>query len=206
MECRDWKERISAHVDGETPAGEVRLVEEHLRGCAACRALELRSRAVAIGVARTETDVPLQFREKLFARMESEDLLPKRRSLFVYSLRWAAIPLAAAAALAFFLLTSTEQGENRPTPPGQQPRVAQRAPATGTVAPTAPAVPPREPVDQPGRAPGQAAPVARGAGELTSEEREIVAHLDVLEDPSALEDPGEIDEMEIFAPAGSRKG
>jgi hypothetical protein len=170
MECRNWKERISAHVDGETPAGEVRLVEEHLRGCAACRALERRMRAVAIGVARTETDVPLQFREKLFARMESEDLLPKRRSLFVYSLRWAAIPLAAAAALAFFLLTSTERGGNRPAPPGQ------------------------------------AAPVARGAGELTSEEREIVAHLDVLEDPSVLEDPGEIDEIEIFAPAGSRKG
>lgn len=187
MECRDWKERISAHVDGETPAGEGRLVDEHLRGCAACRALERRMRAVAIGVARTETDVPLQFREKLFARMESEDLLSKRRSLFVYSLRWAAIPLAAAAALTFFLLTSTERGGNRQAPPGRQPWVAQSAPANETRLPSSTAA-------------------ARGAGELTSEEREIVAHLDVLEDPSALEDPGDIDEVEIFAPAGSGKG
>jgi predicted anti-sigma-YlaC factor YlaD len=187
MECRDWKERISAHVDGETSAGEVRLVEEHLMGCAACRALELRSRAVAIGVARTEAEVPLLFREKLFARMESEDLLPKRRSLFVYSLRWAAIPLAAAAALAFFLLTSTERGGNRPAPTGQVPQVAQRAPANETTTPSSLAV-------------------ARRGGELTPEEREIVAHLDVLEDTSAFEDTGEIDEMEIFAPAGSGKG
>ncbi|MDA8121246.1 MAG: zf-HC2 domain-containing protein [Deltaproteobacteria bacterium] len=187
MECRDWNERISAYVDGETPAGEVRLVEEHLKGCAACRALELRMRAVALCVSRTEADVPLLFREKLFARMESEDLLAKRRSLFAYSLRWAAIPLAAAAALAFFLLTSTERGGDRQAPSGGNPQVAQRAPANETTTRPSPA------------APG-------GAGELTSEEREIVAHLDVLEDPSAFEDTGEFDEIEIFVPAGSGKG
>ena len=44
----------------------------------------------------------------LFARLEKEDLLSKRRSIFVYSLRWAAVPLAAAAALALFLLPSRE--------------------------------------------------------------------------------------------------
>jgi predicted anti-sigma-YlaC factor YlaD len=187
MVCLDWKERISAHVDGETPAGEVRLVEEHLRGCAECRALERKMRAVAIGVARTEAEAPPLFREKLFARMESEDLLPKRRSLFAYSLRWAAIPLATAAALAFFLFTSTERVGNRPAPPGQVPYVAQRAPANETTPPSS-------------------LVVERRGGELTPEEREIVAHLELLEDTSAFEDTGEIDEMEIFAPAVSGKG
>ncbi len=187
MECREWKERVSAHVDGETPPGEILLVEEHLRNCAACRAFELRSRAVAIGVARTEAEVPFLFREKLFARMESEDLLRKRRSLFAYSLRWAAIPLAAAAALAFFLLLSVERGGNRPAPSGRLPQVAQRAPANETMPP--PSV-----------------SAARREGALTPEDLEILAHLEVLEDPSAFEETGEIDEMEISPPAGSGKG
>jgi hypothetical protein len=142
---------------------------------------------VAVGVARTEAEVPLLFREKLFARMESEDLLSKRRSLFTYSLRWAAIPLAAAAALVFFLITSTDQGGNRPVPPGRIPQVAQRAPANETNPPSS-------------------LPIVRRGGELTPEEREIVAHLEVLEDLSAFEETGEIDEVEIFAPAGSGKG
>ncbi len=221
MECPEWKERISAYVDGEAPDGEVLRVEEHLVACAACRALERKMRAVGIGVSRTETEVPPRFREDLFARMESEDLLPKRRSLFVFSLRWAAIPLAAVAALALFLLTPGELRRDLEAPAGK-PRIAQRAPTTGIASPPHPGVPqrvqpstpegapgndaPRKPVGQAGRDPVQAVASARGAGEMTPEEREIVAHLEVLEDPSALEDPGLMDEMENFIPTGSKKG
>jgi len=134
-------------------------------------------RAIGIGVARTEGVVPSDFREKLFARMEAEDLLPRRRSLFVFSIRWAAVPLAAAAALALFLLTSPEKGKDTVSPQGQLPGVARQAPAT-----------------------------ARVGGELTSEEQEIIAHLDVLEDPSAFDAPGDVDEMEIFEPSRRRQG
>jgi len=178
MECRDLKELISASIDGEASRAETRRIEEHLEGCAECRALERKMRAIGTGVAMTEGVVPSDFREKLFARMEAEDLLPRRRSLFVFSIRWAAVPLAAAAALALFLLTSPEKGKDVVIPQGQLPSVAQRQPVAA----------------------------ARVAGELTPEEREIIAYLDVLEDPSSLDTPGDVDEMEIFAPTGRRQG
>jgi anti-sigma factor RsiW len=184
MECRDWRERISAAVDGEAPLEETRRIEGHLEECAECRALERRMRAVGIGVASTEGIVPPGFREKLFARMEAEDLLPRRRSLFVFSLRWAVVPVAAAAAFALFMLTSADKGKDAVSPaipPGPQTLVA------------------------PGR---QTTPsAAQTAGEhLTPEEREIIAHLDILEDPSDLDPSEDVDEMEMFAPPGKRHG
>lgn len=179
MDCREWMERISAYVDGEIPSGETRPVEEHLEGCAACRTLERRMRALTSGLARTDTDVSVGMRETLFARMESEGLLRKRRSLFVYSLRWAAIPAIAAAGIALFLIAPSHRGGTPRVPETQGPKVAQTPRA-------------------------ERAPV--GNGELTSEEREIIAHLDILEDPASIEEPGEIDDLEIFAPADGGKG
>jgi anti-sigma factor RsiW len=176
MECRDIRENVSAWIDGEVPPAEALGIEEHLEGCAECRGLERKMRAVGIGVARTEGVAPSGFREKLYARMEAEDLLPRRRSLFVFSLRWAAVPLAAAAALALFLLAS----------------------------PDAPPVSPR--AQSPSASGRQAAAVARIEKELSPEEREIIAYLDVLEDPSSLDAPGDVDEMEIFAPSGRSRG
>jgi anti-sigma factor RsiW len=171
MECRDWRERISASIDGEIPPEEARLVEGHLEKCAECRDLERKMRAVGIGVARTEGIVPSDFREKLFARMEAEDLLPRRRSLFVFSLRWAAIPVAAAAALALFFLASPDKGKDAVSPRQTTPVAAQTA-----------------------------------GEQLTPEEREIIAYLDILEDPSDLDSPGDVDEMEMFAPPGRGHG
>jgi len=171
MECRDWRERISTSVDGEVPPEETRRIEGHLEECAECCALERKMRAVGIGVARTEGSVPPGFREKLFARMEAEDLLPRRRSLFVFSLRWAVVPVAAAAALALFMLTSADKGKVAVSPRQTTPSAAQTA------------------------------------GEhLTPEEREIIAHLDILEDPSDLDPSEDVDEMEMFVPPGKRHG
>lgn len=171
MECRDWGERISALIDGEASPEEARLVEGHLETCAECRALEQMMRAVGIGVARTEGAVPHDFREKLFSRMEAEALLPRRRSLFVFSLRWAAVPVAAAAALALFMLTSADKGKDAVSPRKTTPAVAQTA-----------------------------------GEQLTPEDREIIANLDILEDPSDLDLPGDVDEMEIFAPPVRSRG
>jgi hypothetical protein len=44
------------------------------------------------------------------------------------------------------------------------------------------------------------------AEQLTPEEREIIANLDILEDPTDLDLPGDVDEMEMFAPSGKRHG
>lgn len=204
MDCRDWRERISAWIDGEVPPSETRLIEAHLEACSECRAVERKMRAVGIGVGRTEGAIPADFREKLFTRLEAEELLPRRRSLFVFSLRWAAIPLTAAAALALFLLVSPEKGNRSIAPQAPLPRVAEQAPATEPREPASPAV---SPEPRSAVSPRTQAPPARVAKEeLTAEEREIVAYLDILEDPSDLEPPEDVDEIEIFAPPARSRG
>lgn len=184
MECPDWKERISGYIDREISPAEVLEVEGHLRECRACRVIERRMRMLGTGVERTEATVPYDFREKLFSRLEAEGLLSRRRSLFVFSLRWAAVPLAAAAAFGLFMLVSPEKGSDPVAPQEGLPRVAQRA--------------------QEQSMKGQ--PAASSTSGLSAEEREIVAYLDVLEDPAALDDQGDPDTIDIFAPSGSRQG
>lgn len=169
MECSEIREIISAYVDGEALPEEARRVEEHLGGCAECRTAEKGMRALGVAVARTEGVVPTDFRENLFARLEKEDLLPKRRSIFVYALRWAAVPLAAAAALALFVLSSREPVRD--------------------LSPTA-------------LRPSQ---VSSTGEQLSPEDREIVANLEILEDLDLFNEPG-IEEMEIFIPSSQQRG
>jgi hypothetical protein len=206
MECRELKEWISATIDGEALPAEVRMVEEHLAACAECRALERRMRAVGAGTARVEGAVPAGFRDALFARMEAENLIPRRRSLFVFSLRWAAIPLGAAAALALFLFLSNGKGKDAIMPPGSMPRVAQSPPAAPAPPGIAEEASKRPPAGE-GRERGESVASA-GAGQesLSPEDRDIIANLDLLEDPSAIDALGEVDEMEIFVPSGRRQG
>ena len=203
MKCLDWKEKISGYIDGEITPAEVREVEAHLEACESCRAMERRMRAVGGGVARIEAAVSPDFREKLFARMEAEELLPRRRSLFVFSLRWAAVPLAAAAAFGLFLLVSPEKGRDAILPQGGLPRVAQQAPempAASSGASSQAGVRPSE------AAPGKGQLTAKAAAGLSAEDREIIAYLEVLEDPAALEDQGDADTIEIFGTVGGRRG
>jgi anti-sigma factor RsiW len=171
MECREIQEMIGAYVDSEVRPEEARRVEEHLGECGECRAAVKRMRALDVAVARAEGDVPHGFREDLFARMEKEDLLPKRRSIFFFSLRWSVVPLAAAAVLALYVLSFRE---------------APRGPSIDAVRPP---------------------PVAVVGEELSPEDREIVANLEVLEDFDLFnETESEIEEMEIFVPSGRKQG
>jgi predicted anti-sigma-YlaC factor YlaD len=186
MDCRDANELLSAFLDGETTVEESRNVEEHLAACAECRAAQRRMLALNVMVARSETPVSPGFRDSLFSRMEAEDLLPRRRNLFSYSFRWA-LPLAAAAALGLFLLLSRETPRG-PVSPGHAPQVA----ATPAETPKTVA-----------QSPGTAVAVRE---ELTAEDREIVANLEVLEDPSSFEESGGVDEMEIFLPPARGQG
>jgi anti-sigma factor RsiW len=179
MECKDIREIISAYVDGEASPEEAREVRGHLGTCARCRSAEQRMRALGVGVARMEGDIPPEFRDRLFARMEKEDLLPKRRSIFVFSVRWAAVPLAAAAMLALYVMYSREFPKEFSSPAVRPPQVA------------APAVRPPQ--------------VASPAGTLSPEDREIVANLEILEDPQLLDEPP-VDEMEIFVPSSRQRG
>ena len=161
MDCRDIRESISACMDGEASPGEAASVREHLASCERCRALERQMRAVGAGVRQVRVSVPDRFREKVFARLDSEGALPKRKKLFSAAWRFAAVPLAAAAALGLFLLTSREAVRG-PVPPPQG-----------------------------------------NAAALTTEDREMLALLDILEDPEAFDATDDAEGMDLLAPGDS---
>lgn len=194
MDCGSLKELISVYVDGESSPEESRRAEEHLDLCPECARNAKLLRALGAAAVRTETQVSAGFRDRLFARMEEEGLLRRRRSLFAFSLRWAGLPLAAAAALGLFLLTSREAARG-PAPPASSPSEIQRP---------RDASPPERGPAAPESSAGASAPVAGEA--LSLEERDIVANLEVLEDPQAFDEPGEIDELEIFFPNTNSRG
>ena len=175
MGCRDIRESISACVDGEASPGEAAAVRAHLASCECCRVLERRMRAVGAGVQPGAVDrCRTGCREEVFARLESEGALPKRKKGESTAWRWAALPLAAAAALGFFLLTSRE-GIRGPESPG---------PATARIETS---VPPAS------------SPQGNGSA-LSAEDREMLAMLDLLEDPEAFDANDDAEGMELLAP------
>lgn len=177
MGCRDIRETISACVDGEASPEEAVSVREHLASCERCRVLERQMRAVGAGVRQVRGRVPDRFREEVFARLESEGALPKRKKAFPTAWRWAAVPLAAAAGLGLFLLTSREAVRG-PAPP---------VPATAWVGTSAPHAP---------------SPQGNEAA-LSTEDREMLALLDILEDPADLDPNDDAEGMELVAPGDS---
>ena len=169
MGCRDIRETISACVDGEASPEEAASVREHLASCERCGVLERQMRAVGAGIRQVRGSVPDRFREEVFARLESEGALPKRKKVFPAAWRWAAVPLAAAAALGFFFLT-----------PGDGIRVRATLPTTTARM----------------ESPGSSAP-------LTTEDREMIALLDLLEDPADLDADDDAEGMELLVPGDS---
>jgi hypothetical protein len=131
MGCRDIRETISAWVDGEASPEEAALVREHLASCERCGSLERQMRAVGEGVRQVRGSVPDRFREEVFASLESEGALPPRKLVFPTAWRWAAVPLAATAALGFFLLTPGDGIRERAT----LPTTTARMESPGTSAP-----------------------------------------------------------------------
>ena len=176
MECRDIRETISAWVDGEASPGEAASVRGHLASCERCRTLEQQMRALGAGVRQIRERVPDRFPQEVFARLESEGVLPRRKRIFPVSWRWAAVPLAAAAGLGLFLLTSREAPRG-PAPPGPAARVE-------TSVPNAP-------------------PPQGNAPTLSAEDREAVALLDILEDPGVLDANDEAEGIDLLVPGGS---
>jgi hypothetical protein len=169
MGCRDIRETISAWVDGEASPEEAALVREHLASCERCGALERQMRAVGAGVRQVRGSVPDRFREEVFARLESEGVLPKRKKIFPTAWRRAAVPLATAAALGFFLLMAGDGIRERTTLLTTAARM---------------------------EAPGSPAP-------LTTEDREMIALLDLLEDPTDLDANDDAEGLELLVPGDS---
>lgn len=195
MDCRDIRETISVWVDGEASPEEAASVRGHLASCGRCRVLERQMRAVGAGVRQVRGKAPDGFRETVFARLDAEGALPPRRRAFSVSWRWAAVPLAAAAGLGLFFLTSRE-AVRAPAPQG---------PVTSRVETSSPVVPaPVAPV--PGPAVSLAVPPVSPQGDavaLTAEDREMLALLDILDDSSAFDANGDAEGMDLLAPGDS---
>ncbi|MEW6720426.1 MAG: anti-sigma factor [Thermodesulfobacteriota bacterium] len=201
MDCRGAREAISAYVDGETAPEETARIREHLAACPECRALEARMRALGDGVLRLRCEPSEGFRDAVFARLDAENALPRKAGRLARPWHWAAVPLAAAAAVVLFLVASREPVLERIATAPDAPRVETQGtariepPATARVeAPT-----PRR--DTPESAVPDAVPekTASAAPGLSAEEMEMIALLDVLSGEAfeAGEDP---EPLELLAP------
>lgn len=204
MNCNDYRQIASARLDGHCTPEEARLLDAHMVGCEGCRTADLAMRAVSSAVSPESVGVSSGFKSALFERLDAEALLPPRKGRLMAfpSWRWAAVPLAAAAGLAFFLIVGRDAGEMRPDSRPSTHRVAQQAVPT----PAADALPPlpAKTVVAPGvSAPVAAPPVSSAGHALSPEDAEIVAHLDMLENPELFDESAAgLDDLLMPAPKG----
>ena len=118
LDCGTYIEKyLSAHVDGELSADELRAAEEHLAGCANCRARYAEERAVkALMRERAQMlRTPAMVRGSILAALDAADKAERARGRSQSSDRgarsalrsgrlWIPVALAAAAMFAFVML------------------------------------------------------------------------------------------------------
>ena len=116
MDCGTYIEKyLSAHVDGELSADELRAAEEHLAGCANCRARFAEERAVK-SLMRERARMlraPAMVRGSILAALDAADSAERRdrtagadrsgRSALRRVGLWIPVALAAAAVFAFVM-------------------------------------------------------------------------------------------------------
>lgn len=209
MDCRELRETISAFVDGETTPGESAQVREHLVSCPRCRVLEARMRALGDGILQLHAELPKCSREAVFARLEAKGAIPPKNNASTWSWRWAAVPLAVAAAFGLFLLASRESVRVRTAPGPKAARVETPAsgpqvpdPGRGGHPPRTDGTPhpgtPSAPRDVPGVAPHKTAQPSVPSPALTPDEKEMVALLDVLSDPVLFEAGEDAEDLDLL--------
>ncbi|HYL57242.1 MAG TPA: anti-sigma factor [Candidatus Acidoferrales bacterium] len=121
MDCSTYIEKyLAAQVDGELSAEELREAEEHLAGCAECRARFAEERAVK-SLLRERAQMlrtPAMVRGSILAALDAADNAERRRSVEADAQRptrsgvavlrraryWVPTALAAAAVFAFVML------------------------------------------------------------------------------------------------------
>jgi hypothetical protein len=131
VDCGTYIEKyLSAHVDGELSADELRAAEEHLAGCANCRARFAEERAVkALMRERAQMlRTPAMVRGSILAALDAEDSAARardrsqsaggeHRSPVLRRARvWAPLALAAAAVIAFVMMRGASTPAHAFTP------------------------------------------------------------------------------------------
>jgi hypothetical protein len=212
MNCEDYRQIVSARIDGHASGREVEALDAHLRECVPCSEADRALRALHAGFASSDPAPSPAFRAALFERLETEGLLPERKGRLISFpfLRWAAVPLAAAAGFALFLMVGRESAPVRSADSSPAPRVASReAPAqpvaAGNPASGSPAAVAAVPKGRPSTAasgPGSVAAASGGHPPLSAEEAEIVANIDLFDDPAALD--AALSDIDDLPAAGAR--
>ncbi len=127
MDCGAYiAEFLTAHADGELSGEQLRLAEEHIRGCTECaqRLAEERALKAIVRERRGVIRTPPQVRGSILAALDAADRdavavrprMPGMRRPMIRHLRWAA-PLALAAVIAFVVVILN----HRPAPAGEFP-------------------------------------------------------------------------------------
>lgn len=94
-----YRDDLSAFIDGELPASERSALEEHLEGCAECRALEARLRAVDSAVRLHPVGPVPNHTGDIMGRLASERPVVLRRAERFRRIRIAGVAAAATIAL-----------------------------------------------------------------------------------------------------------
>lgn len=118
-----WTDRLSDSLDGTLPPEQSRGLEEHLAGCAACRAVrdelaEVRRRARALGSTPPETDLWARIAPALESSARDAKVIPMHSGpattdsppVHVEAGRWFALSPLRAAAAAVLLLGAGAMG------------------------------------------------------------------------------------------------
>src|SRR3954471_10967964 len=104
MTCKECLENLGAYVDGELPSDEASRVEEHLRGCADCRAAHRQlvdtSSQLRSGLMRYEAPDVLKARIRASLGESGRDVGPRRVPLPSRGRSGWARAVAAAAVVA----------------------------------------------------------------------------------------------------------
>lgn len=100
MDCKVVQELISLYIDGELEGEEARQLKEHIESCSECRQRFEEMRAVVQMVgAFEEEELPDGFMDRLYARLEAQQLsgiMRKGHHMFSRWIKWVGIAAAAA--------------------------------------------------------------------------------------------------------------
>nr|WP_272700028.1 zf-HC2 domain-containing protein [Desulfovibrio sp. Fe33] len=106
MHCRNCHTRLSAYLDGELPEQELRNMQRHLDGCAACRARLAELEALEAPLAALDTPaMPGDLEFRIMARASREYFDTRGQSRFrEIARRWLGMTATASALTVGLLL------------------------------------------------------------------------------------------------------
>jgi len=135
-ECNNFREQLSASVDGELGADERRQLQEHLKECPHCRvALDDLRKAVSHLQNLEQVDTPPWMTQKIMVRIKAEEVASEGKGFFkkIFQPLYIKVPLGAIATLllavtTYFLFQSIMPGMDNESPKQNLEKLSEEAP------------------------------------------------------------------------------